>query len=450
MNFVFGVLLILALTGFGVLLSLTEISFAAARMIRMHALAEEGNPRAARFVALRRETDRVITVIQIMLNADAVLGGIVADWLITPGLASLMIHWGLGPRARSVGAALSFCLITGLFVLFADLLPKRIALLAPERVALSVSWFPALALRLLSPLVWAFSRIADGILHLFRIPSATAISPDVVTPEDLRATLAGGTESGALLEQEHRLIENVLALQTRSVTSAMTPREDVVYLDLDESPEEQRDKVRRRPYSRYPLCNGGLDAVVGCVRAEDVLAVVVEDSSSALDLARVRRDVLSLPETLNLWETLAQFEAHGAGFAIVVSEYGVVIGVITFKDVMGALLHGLANPFEDRPIVKRDEDSWLIDGITPLPDVEHALDLEMLSPDGQYETVGGLVMHQLRRVPRKGDRVESSGFSFEVMSVEGFRINQLLVTRLPRTAGGAAETSPVRHITSAS
>ena len=448
MHFVGGLFLIVALTCFGILLSLTEISFAAARMIRMQALADGGDPRAARFIALRHDADRVITVIQVLLNADAILGGIVTNWLITPGLTRLMVSWGAGPRAQTLGSALSFCLVTGLFILFADLLPKRLAMLAPERVALRVSWFPAASLRLLSPLVWAFSRIADGVLHLFHIPSGTAISPDVVTPEDVRATLAGGTESGALLEQEHQLIENVLALQTRTVTSVMTPREDVVYLDLDETPEEQRDKVRRRPYSRYPLCNGGLDAVVGCVRAEDVLAVIVEDSSSPLDLTRVRRDVLSLPETLNLWETLAQFEAHGAGFALVVSEYGVVIGVITFKDVMGALVHGLANPFEERAIVQRDEYSWLIDGVTPLPDVEHALDLEKLSPEGPYETIGGFVMHQLRRVPRRADRIEASGFSFEVVSVEGFRINQLLVTRLSRPAVGASETAPARRLPS--
>jgi CBS domain containing-hemolysin-like protein len=149
---------------------------------------------------------------------------------------------------------------------------------------------------------------------------------------------------------------------------------------------------------------------------------------------------------LNLWETLAQFEAHGAGFALVVSEYGVVIGVITFKDVMGALVHGLANPFEERAIVQRDEHSWLIDGVTPLPDVEHALDLEKLSPEGPYETVGGFVMHQLRRVPRKADRIEASGFSFEVVSVEGFRINQLLVTRLSRPAVSASEIGPPRRL----
>jgi len=444
MTLLFGLIVILALVALSVLISMSEISCAAAREARLRSRAELGDPRAVRFLALRRNSGQVITVLQICLNAVGVLGGIASDDLIAPPISALLQMLHIGPGLSDhLGAIFGFCLVTGLFVLFADLLPKRIAMLSPDKVALAVGWFPALALNLLYPLVWAFSAVADRLLRALRIPVAATADP--VTPEDLRAMLAAGTASGVLLEQEHRLIQNVLSLQDRWITSAMTPRDDIVYLDIRESLERQREKVRAKPYSRYPLCDGGIDRVIGSIRAEDVLAVVVGEAQPGLDpsqpdapgtiLNKMRRDVLSLPETLNLWQALGEFEKHGAGFALIVSEYAVVVGIITFKDMMGALMDGLANPFEEQVIVRRDDNSWLVDGIADMGDVTRALGLdgtsELAAEPGSYETIAGFVMHRMRRVARKADRIEAAGFTFEVVDVEGFRINQLLVTRRP-------------------
>lgn len=233
------------------------------------------------------------------------------------------------------------------------------------------------------------------------------------------------------------MIQNVLGLQDRSVTSAMTPRDEIVYLDVQDNAENNHEKVRAKPYSRYPLCDGGLDKVIGSIRSEDVLASVVDPTGIPDDatprtnpIFRMRRDVLSVPETLNLWDTLAQFDTHGVGFALIVNEYGLVVGLITFKDIMGALMDGLANPFEEQAIVRRDENSWLIDGAAPIGDVMRELHLIELPDSAQFDTIGGFVMHRLRRMARKADRVDAGGFRFEVVDVEGFRINQLLVTRL--------------------
>lgn len=150
----------------------------------------------------------------------------------------------------------------------------------------------------------------------------------------------------------------------------------------------------------------------------------------ASQIFKMRRDVLSLPDTLNLWETLAQFDAHSAGFALIVNEYGLVVGLITYKDIMGALMDGLVSPFEEQAIVRRDANSWLIDGAAPIGDVIRELDIPIFDDAQNFDTVGGFVMNRLRRMARKADSVESSGFRFEVVDVEGFRINQLLVTRL--------------------
>lgn len=432
-----GLAAMVAAIAVSILISLSEISFAAARDIRLRALADQGDPRAASFLKLRRNSGQVITVLQICLNAVGVLGGVISSELLTPAFSAALIEAGLTPGfAGKVAASLAFMVVTGLFVLFADLLPKRIALNNPDRVALKVSWFLTGALRVLYPAVWVFSIISDWLLSLLRIPAASVVDP--VTPEDLNAMLAAGTASGALQEKEHQLIQNVLALQDRSVTSAMTPRDEIVFLDVQESLESQRDKVRIRPYSRYPLCDGGLDHVIGSIRAEDVLVAVVDEVPPNADpsqpisnqIFRMRRDTLSLPDTLNLWDTLAQFDSHGAGFALIVNEYGLVVGLITFKDIMGALMDGLASPFEEQAIVRRDANSWLIDGAAPIGDVFRELDIDLDAERDLFHTIGGFVMHRLRRMARKADRVEAAGYRFEVVDVDGFRINQLLVSRM--------------------
>lgn len=427
MTLLAGLLGTIALILISIVISLSEISFAAARETRVRILAEKGDRRAAQFLALRRDSGRVITALQICLNGVAILAGIIGEAQIGPGFADLLRAAGAGRFATPAGSVTSFVLVTALFVLFADLLPKRIAMQAPERVALMVAWFPKLAVTVFRPFIWLFIKLSDAVLHALRIPAVS--TAEVVTAEDLRATLEAGAASGALLAQEHRLIENVLGLEKRSVTSVMTPRDEIVYLDVNEPAEAQRDKVRSHPFSRYPLCEDGLDAVIGCVRAEDVLASVVTDNTVSFDPMRARRDVLSVPETLNVWEVLSQFKAQGTGFALVVSEYALVVGIVTFKDVMGALMDGLASPFEEQLILKRDENSWLIDGIAPMAEVVRALDIEGLGDSSLYETVGGFVMHRLRRVARKADRIEAAGFVFEVVDVEHLRINQLLVTR---------------------
>ncbi len=433
-----GLLTLVLLIAVSILISLSEISFAAAREVRLRSRAEAGDKRAQAFLALRRNSGQVMTAIQICLNGVGILGGIASSEMFTPPVTEFLSRWGMSDWwAQNLASTFSFIFVTGAFVLFADLLPKRVAMNNPDKVAMAVGWFPRVALRVLYPFVWIFSKISDAILHALKIPAASAVEP--ITPEDLHAILAAGTASGVLLQQEHQMIENVLALQARSVTSAMTPRDEIIFLDIQDTPEHNHEKVRTNPYSRYPLCNGGLDRVIGSIRAEDVLASVVDPSIApsgrphSNPIARMRREVLSVPETLNLWDTLAQFDTHGTGFALIVNEYGLVVGLITFKDIMGVLMDGLASPFEEQAIVKRDENSWLVDGAAPIGDVIRELHVLDLPDSEQFDTIGGFIMHRLRRMARKADRVDAAGFRFEVVDVEGFRINQLLVTRLTET-----------------
>ena len=430
-----GLILIALLVGASAVISMSEIAFAAAREVRIRALAEGGDSRAIRFTALRADAGNIITAFQIAVNSISILAGVVGDGLLGSSFADGLAAAGAGGLAAPLGSILAFLLTTALFILFADLIPKRIGMLVPEKAALSLVWFPEAAVAVLRPLVWLFSGISNWVIaRLHLAPSGPA---DEVTTEDFRMILAGGEKSGALMNKERRLIENVLALELRSVTSVMTVRDEIVYLDIRDALDVQQEKVRRRPFSHYPICDGGIDEVIGCVRAEDVLATAI-DRDAPVDFARARRDVLSVPDTLNVWEVLAEFQAKSTGFAVVVSEYAHVVGVVTFKDLMSALMQGLANPFEEEAIMRRDESSWLIDGIAPVVDVVRVLNMKSFPQDGTYETIGGFIVHKLRRAARKGDKVEVSGYLFEVVDADKLRLNQLLVTKIGAKAARSA------------
>lgn len=425
MNLVLGLFLLALLVVVGIMIALSEIAFAAAREIRIRALVDQGDARAARFIKLRANAGSVITALQITTNAVSILGGIVGSEFLTPYFATAFRSVMPLDSADAAGGVFSFALVTTLFILFADLTPKRIAMMMPERAALFVGGFLDIQVRMLKPLVWVFSTLSDWLIALLRIKPDRN---DEVTSEDFRMILAGGEASGALMKSEHQLIKNVLALELRSVTSVMTVRDDIVFLDIRDPAEIQREKVHQSPFSRYPLCDGGLDNVIGCVRAEDALAWAFEHSSK-VDFAETKRDVLSVPDSLNVWEVMAEFQAQNTGFALVVSEYAYVVGIVTFKDLMAALVHGLVNPFEEKPILRREDNSYLIDGVTPLVEVAQALGIKHLQSEGAYETIGGFIVHRLRRAARKGDRVEAGGFTFEVVDADRMRLNQLLVTR---------------------
>lgn len=427
MSILLGLFFILVLIAMSIFIALSEIAFAAARELRIRTLAEAGNKRALRFINLRARSGNVITALQISTNAVAILAGIVGSGALGPILASSLATFLPLDLATLTADIIAFIIITSAFVMFGDLVPRRVAMMIPERTALMVVGFVEMQIRILRPIVLLFSAISDWIISLLRIEPDRS---DEITTEDFRMILAGGEASGALMKREHQLINNVLALEMRSVTSVMTVRDDIVFLDINDSRETQREKVRYFPFSRYPLCDGGLDNVIGSVRAEDVLADAF-DTATELELQKIRRDMASVPDSLNVWEVLAEFQAQDTGVALVVSEYANVVGIVTFKDLMAPLVLGLANPFEERQIMQRDDQSWLVDGVTPIVDVMSALGLHQIGFEGSFETIGGFVVHRLRRAARKGDRVDAEGYRFEVVDADKMRLNQLLVTKIP-------------------
>ena len=242
-----------------------------------------------------------------------------------------------------------------------------------------------------------------------------------------------GAEAGVLPDTEYHLIENVFELESRLVSSAMTTRESIAYLTLQETEQEIREQIAQLAHSRFLVCDDEIDRIVGYVESKDLLARILNDEPLTLKGAPWIKPVLTIPDSLTLSELLNHFRASREDIAIVLNEYALVVGLITLNDVMSTVMGDLVND-NQRQIVKRDDNSWLIDGLTPVETVLRALDIEALPEDSSYETLAGFMMYSLRRMPKLTDAVSYGGYKFEVVDIDHHRIDQLLVTRLKEPA----------------
>lgn len=420
--------LIGALIAVSAFFSICEISIASARRVRLRQLADEGDERAAHVLALQDQPGRYITVVQFGLNAVAILGGIVGDGALTPVYTRLFALLVEPPMAHTLAFISSVLTVTCAFILFADLFPKRVGVTQPEAVALRIVGATRLMTTALSPLVWVFERAADGLFKLFGLPEQR---DDRVTTDDILAMAAAGHAAGTLADAEQQVIENVFELDTRTVESSMTARDRIVHFQLDDPPELIRARIASHPHSTYVVCAGSIDKPVGYVDAKDLLIRVIDERPISLQEPGLLHKVLIIPDRLTLGEVLRQFRTAHEDFAVIMNEYSLVVGVITLNDVMSTVMGSLVIPdVEEQQIVQRDDGSWLIDGVTPVTDVQRALGLDELPHAGQYDTLAGFMMVMLRRIPRRTDRVEHAGWRFEVLDVDDYKIDQVLVTCL--------------------
>ncbi len=423
-------LIILALIAISSFFAISEISLAAARKLKLEQLVDEGETRAITVLSLQRQPGHFFTTIQIGLNAVAILGGILGEGAYAPALTRLLDDYFANPEtAATLASVLSFLLVTTFFILFADLLPKRIAIVAPERIALRIARPMAFCIRVLAPLIWAFNGAANCIMGWLGLPESR---PEDVTPEDIVALTQAGAEAGVVAEQEQRLIENVFELEVRTAPSSMTARDSIVWLDKEEDEASIRAKLSAHPHARFPVCDGGIDQVIGYVDSKDILSRLMNGEMLSMKAEGLVRNVLILPETLTLGEILAQFKVTREDFAMIINEYALIVGLISLNDVMSTLVGDVPGPTEEAQIIRRDENSWLVDGMTPIGDLENLIGIPPFPDDDQYETIAGFLMYRLRKVPRPTDHLEHGGFKFEVLDVDNHRIDQLLVTRLDR------------------
>lgn len=421
-------LIIFLLMAISAFFSVSEIALAASRKIKLRQMAEEGDACAEKVLALQEKPGKFFTVVQIGLNAVAILAGIVGESALTPFFESALGVVYRGELLPSISFVLSFAVVTSLFILIADLVPKRTAMIHPERIAVIIVRPILFSLVLFSPLVWFFNGMANRLFKLFKLPT---VRSDEITSDDIYAIMDAGAEAGVLQREEHHLIENVFELESRTVPSSMSSRESIIYFTLDDSEEEVREKIASQPHSKFLVCDGTIDRVVGYVDSKDILMRLLNQAPISLKKELPIRTVMLIPDSLTLSELLQRFKASREDFAVVMNEYALVVGVITLNDVMSTVMGDLVSQTQEEQILRRDEFSWLIDGMTPLADVSRALDIDEFPDDASYETIGGFMMYMLRKIPKRTDVVEYEGYRFEVVDTENYKVDQLLVTRLP-------------------
>jgi CBS domain containing-hemolysin-like protein len=420
-------LIILLLIVISAFCSTSEIALAAARKLKLAQLAENGDPRAATVLALQSQPGHFFTTIQIGLNAVAILAGVLGEGAYSPMFTNALQPYFGNATAATLGSVLSFALVTAAFVLLADLLPKRVAIVAPEAIALRIAGPMAFCIRLLSPLVWAFNGTANLVMSRFGLPETR---PDDVTPADIVALSLAGMNAGVVAEQEQHFIENVFELESRTAPSLMTARDSIVWLDSLEDEAAIRAKLRAHPHAKFPVCAGSIDEVIGYVDSKDILNRILNGDALSLQAEGLLRNALILPDTLTLGEILKQFKVAREDFALIINEYALIVGLITLNDVTSTLVGETLDYPDEAQIIRRDENSWLVDGLTPVGDLETLLDIPPFPDDEQFETIAGFLMYVLRKVPRPTESVDHGGFRFEVLDVDHHRIDQLLVTRL--------------------
>lgn len=419
-----------------VLIALSELSFAAAHESRMRLKAEKGDKRARDFLDLRRNTGQVITAIQICLDGIGILGGIVSSNMLSPAMIAFFQKFDLTkPWAEDISSTLSFFFITGSFVLFADLIPKRVALNSPDAIALRIGWCPRLALKLLRPLVLLFTYLSDSFLRMLKIP--TSSSTNLVTIEDIRSTLDAGSSSGALLREEHKMIGNVLNLQKCALSSIMTPREDVTFLDLDKNNEALIKEIINAPHDYYPLCSGSPENIEAILHTQDLLCAYLQDNESFQNnLSKLAfeksKKAFHFKADMSVWEALARFDHDHEGVAIVTDKDNHTCGLVTYKDILAVMTNGLNALLKKEAIKPHGKGSWTVDPNISPEDFSQFFN-EPLDNTEKCQTINEWLNFKLKHMAEVGDKMQVGSLIIEVTEVDTIKIKHIVVRKISPT-----------------
>ena len=411
--------------------AMSEMALTASRKARLQVMLEAGEHGAQAAIDLHDHPTKFLSTVQVGITSISVLNGIVGDAAFSEPLGEWLAHtFGLAQRMAHVSAtALVVLIITAVTIIFGELVPKRIGQMFPETVA-SLLAPPMLWLSMATrPLVVLLSKTTEAILGLLGIRGNARRE---VTEEEIAASLEEGLDAGVIEAHEHQMVRNVFRLDDRQIGSMMIPRAEIRWLDANAPIADVLRMVATEDdsHSRYPVCRGGLDDVIGVITAQGLLKPLAEGRMPVL--TEELEPPVFVPETLSGMELLDHFRTHVAQLVFVVDEYGAVQGVITLRDVLEAIT-GEFGPEsgDDAWAVRREDGSWLMDGLIPVPEIKDRLEIKDLPEEdrGRYNTLAGMIMLLLGRLPRTTDVVEWGDWRFEVVDLDGKRVDKVLVSR---------------------
>jgi len=405
------------------ILAMTETALLSARKARLQQRLNDGDQRARTALRLTDNPNTFLAVIQIGITLIDVLTGAIGGLTLAAFLAKQFEKVpALAPYSETISLTIVVITITYLSLILGELVPKRLALQNPERIA-SIAAGPMLLFsKILSPLVRLLSASTEVVLRLMGIRPSKA---PPVTEEEIHVLLDQGRRAGVFEEAEQDMVEGVFSLSDQRVNALMTPRNEIVWLDINDSAEEIRRKVSESPYSRFPVCEDSLDQVVGVIKAKDLL---LANLKAGKQLKEIARPPIYIPETAFGSRALETFRESKRELMLVVDEFGVVQGLITLADI----LEEIVGEFEGKPqATQRQDGSWLLDGMLPNDEFKEIFNVRHLPAEEEYETLGGFVLMSLGRIPQPADQFEWSGLRFEVMDMDGRRVDKIMVETLP-------------------
>jgi putative hemolysin len=415
--------------------AMSEMAVVTARKSRLQDWARKGSARAKVALELASAPNRVLSAVQVGITLIGILTGAfggrtIADWL-SRRLQSIPM---LEPYSHAVGLALVVMAITYFSLVFGELVPKRVALRHPEGIATLVAIPLKIFAMISAPVVHLLTISTDTVFRLF---GKQTVHEPPVTEEEINILVQQGTKAGVFKESEQDMVEAVFTLADRSARSLMTPRTQIIWIDLNDPMEEIRRRIAESGHSRLPVARESLDQVIGVVQAKDLLAEVLKDKP--LNLESVLQQPLFVPRTVPALQVLESFKQSGKHIALVVDEYGGIEGLLTHHDILEAIAGEI--PFNENQAepraVQRDDGSWLLDGMLPIEEFKEIFNLESLPGEikDAYQTLGGFVFTQLGRVPTVGDHFDWGSLRFEIVDMDGKRIDKVLVSAAGNPTG---------------
>ncbi len=427
------VLLIVFLTLLNGVFAMSEMALASSRKARLAALEEGGDKGAAAALQLLEQPTQFLSTVQVGITSIGMLNGIVGEAAFSDGLARLLLDQGLSEAAASITAtAVVVTVITFITIIFGELVPKRIGQMYPEAVARWVARPMTTLARMAGPFVRLLSMSTQGVLRLMRINNQRG---QEVTEEEITASLAEGVSAGLIEEHEHQMVRNVFHLDDRPLTSMMTPRTDIVWLDASLSPAQALDRIHtlqpHEQHSWYPVCRDGLAHVQGVIGLAQLLTLP-EGEGRAIE--HFTRQADFVPETQTGMELLERLRDQSSRIVFVVDEYGEVQGLVTPLDLLQAITGELKPETQTEAwATLREDGSWLLDGLMPVAELKVRLELSDLPGDdrGRYNTLAGLLLFVLGRLPQTGEKVRLENWEFEIVDLDGRRIDKVLAVSIP-------------------
>jgi putative hemolysin len=411
--------LLILLNGF---FSMAEIALVSSRKARLEGQAGKGDLKAKKALNLAQHPDKFLSTVQIGITTIGILTGIYSGEKIIDDVASFLVTIpALSTYSNGIATAIVVIIITFFSLVFGELLPKRLGLANPESIAKTVASPMMFMSRLAHPFVWLLTKTTSFILRVFRISSDESL----VTEEEIKAIISEGTEHGAIEETEQEIIERVMHLGDRNLTSLMTHRSDVIWFELNDNEKSIREKILSEPHSVYPVCDKTIDHIKGIVSIKDMYT-----NPDDVSFREIMKTPLFVPENITPYQLLEKFKETKMHTSFVVDEYGTLLGLVTLNDILEAIVGDIPQQDEqDYEVVQREDGSFLVDAQIPFYEFLSRFEKAEWMNEGEHEfdTLAGFILHSLEHIPVTGEHFEWKGFTFEIVDMDGHRIDKILV-----------------------